>query len=62
MKDKTETKCWILLKDDIEGIIETLIPIKKIKGNDLERNTCQRSYKKYCLHTSNVENIHKHWK
>ena len=29
MKDKTETKCWILLKDDIEGIIETLIPIKK---------------------------------
>ena len=27
-EDKTATKCWIILKDEIEGIIETFVPIK----------------------------------
>ena len=34
MKEKTATECWIIWKDEIEGIIETFVP-KKIKGNDL---------------------------
>ena len=28
MKDKTATECWIVLKDEIEGIIETFVPIQ----------------------------------
>ena len=28
MKDKTATECWIILKDEIEGIIETFVPIQ----------------------------------
>ena len=28
MKDKTATECWIILKDKIEGIIETFVPIQ----------------------------------
>ena len=31
MKDKTATECWIILKDEIEDIIETFVPIKKSK-------------------------------
>ena len=29
MKVKTTTGCWTILKDEIEGIIETFLPIKK---------------------------------
>ena len=42
MKDKTATECWIILKNEIEGINERFVPIKKTKGNDLERNICQK--------------------
>ena len=28
MTDKTATECWIILKDEIEGIIETFVPIQ----------------------------------
>ena len=28
MKDKTATECWIILKDEIEGITETFVLIK----------------------------------
>ena len=28
MKDKTVTECWIILKDEIEGIIEAFVPIQ----------------------------------
>ena len=28
MKDNTATECWIILKDEIEGIIETFVPIQ----------------------------------
>ena len=38
MKDKTATECWIILKDEIEGSIETFVPIK---------NQGKRSRKKY---------------
>ena len=41
MKHKTAKKCWIIFKDEIEGIIKTFVPIK-IKGNYLGRNTCQK--------------------
>ena len=49
MKDKTATECWIILKDEIEVIIETFVLIK-IKGSDLGRNTSKKSYTKDCVH------------
>ena len=49
----------IILKDKIEGIIETFVHIKN-KGNDLGRNTCQKKLYE-TLPTNNVENIQKHW-
>ena len=41
MKDKTATECWIILKDEIEGIIETFVPIQ---------NQGKRSRKKHSLY------------
>ena len=38
MKDKAATECWIILKYEIEGIIETFVPLK---------NQGKRSRKKY---------------
>ena len=47
MKDKTTTECWIILKDEIEGIIENKIPITN-QGNAVGRNTCQKKlYEKF---------------
>ena len=34
MKDKKATECWIILKDEIEVIIETFVLIK-IKGRSI---------------------------
>jgi len=34
IKDKTTTECWIVLKDEIDGIIERFVPMK-IKGSDV---------------------------
>ena len=58
MKDKTATECWIILKDEIEGIIETFVPIQ----NQGKRSRKKHLSKEDCLQTNNVENIEKHWK
>ena len=41
LMNKTAIECWIILKYEIESIIDKFVPLKK-KENDLERNTCQK--------------------
>ena len=61
MKDKTATECWIILKDEIEVIIETFVLIK-IKGSDLGRNTSKKKLYERLRTQNNVVNIQKPWK
>ena len=50
LKNKTATECWTCLKDEIEGITERLVPLrkqvkryrKKHLSKGTGRNTCQK--------------------
>ena len=45
-KVKTATECWIILKDEIEGIIETFVP------NQWKRSRKKHFSKEDCLQTN----------
>ena len=46
LMNKTATKCWNILKYEIESIIDKFVPLKKNKENSLERNICQKLLEK----------------
>ena len=41
MNNKTATECWNILRGELDGAIDSYVPIKS-KGNGLKRNICQK--------------------
>ena len=59
LKNKTATEFWTCLKDDIEGIAEGFVPLRK-QGKGPRRNTCQKKLlekQMLCSQTDAVDGI-----